>query len=152
MCTINSQKITVAFKFSQQTTIKISCHLTMYNILYKNDKLEMPILVKIVNPIEKCQTTDYISLLASYQCQTTVQNFAYQYVTQFYPYKFSLENTIYYQINRKTLINSNLQQVYYFSQLERVNTKPTKLESQFYEFSSSRYLFYKFTNIQKAFI
>ena len=32
----------------------------MYNILYKNDKLAGPILVKIVNPIEKCQTIDYI--------------------------------------------------------------------------------------------
>ena len=111
MCIINSQNITVASKYYQQTTVKVSCHVIMYNILYKNDKLEMPILVKIVNPIEKCQTTDYISFLASYQCHTTVQKFAYQYVTYFYPYKFSLENTIYYQINRKTLLQINLQQV-----------------------------------------
>ena len=66
MCIINSQKITVASKCYQKTTVKVSCHFNMYNILYKNDKLEMPILVKIVNPIEKCQTTDYIFFLASY--------------------------------------------------------------------------------------
>ena len=66
MCIINSQKITVGSECYQKTTVKVSCHLTMYNILYKNDKLAMPILVKIVNPKEKCQTTDYIFLLASY--------------------------------------------------------------------------------------
>ena len=60
MCTINSQKITVAYKCSQQTTVTVSYHFNMHNILYKNDKLARPILVKIVNPIEKCQTTDYI--------------------------------------------------------------------------------------------
>ena len=60
MCTINPQKITVAFKYSQQNTVKISYHLNMYNILYKNDKLARSVLVEIVNPIEKCQTTDYI--------------------------------------------------------------------------------------------
>ena len=60
MCIVNSQKITVWSKCSQQATVKISYHLNMYNILYKNDKLARFILVKIVNPIEKCQTTDYI--------------------------------------------------------------------------------------------
>ena len=60
MCTINSHKITVDSKCSQQTTVKFSSHITMCNILYKNDKLARPILVKIVNPIENCQTTDYI--------------------------------------------------------------------------------------------
>ena len=39
-----------------------------------------------------------------------------------------------------------------FFQLKHVNTKPTNLESQFYHFSSSRYLFYKIVNIQKALI
>ena len=114
MCTINSHKLTVDSQCSQQTTVKSSYHLDMYNILCKNDKLALPILVKIVNPIEKCQTIDYISFQASYQCHTTVQKFTYQYVTYFYPYKFSLENTIYYQINRKTLLQLNLQQVHYF--------------------------------------
>ena len=60
MCTINSHKITVASQCSQQTTVKISYHWDMYIILYKNDKLARFILVKIVNPIEKCQTTDFI--------------------------------------------------------------------------------------------
>ena len=64
MCSINSQKTTVASKCSQQTTIKISYHLNMYNILYKNDNLVRFILVKIVNPIEKYQTIDYIFFLA----------------------------------------------------------------------------------------
>ena len=66
MCTINSHKITVVSKSSQKTTVKILYHLNMYNILYKNDKLARPIFMKIVNPIEKCQTTDYIFFLASY--------------------------------------------------------------------------------------
>ena len=65
MCTINSQKIIVASKCSQKTTVKISYHLTMYNILNKNDKLAKSILVKIVNPIEKCQAIDSIFFLAS---------------------------------------------------------------------------------------
>ena len=60
MYTINSQKITVASKCSQQTTVKISYHLNMYNILYKNDRQSRSILMKIDNPIEKCQTTDYV--------------------------------------------------------------------------------------------
>ena len=80
MCTINSHNITVASKCHQQTNVKFSSHLTMYNILNKNDKLPRPILVKIVNPIEKCQTIDYIFFLASSQCHTTIQKFAWQYV------------------------------------------------------------------------
>ena len=60
MCTINSHKITVASQCSQQTIVQSSYHLHMYNILCKNNKLASPILVKIVNPIEKCQTTDYM--------------------------------------------------------------------------------------------
>ena len=74
MCTINSQKITVASKCSQQTAVKISYHLNMHNILYKNDKLARSILVKIVNPIKKFQRIDYIFFLDSYQCHTTIQN------------------------------------------------------------------------------
>ena len=65
MYIINSQKITVGSECYQKTTVKVSCHLTMYNILYKNDKLARSILEKIVNPIEKCQATDYIFFLAS---------------------------------------------------------------------------------------
>ena len=61
----------------------------MYNILYKNDKLARFILVKIVNPIEKCQKTYIIFFLASSECHNTVQKFAWQYVTYFYPYNFS---------------------------------------------------------------
>ena len=88
MCTINSHNIIVASNCSQQATIKISYHLNMYNILYKNDKLAKSVLVKIVNPIEKCQTTDYIFFLASYQCHNTVQKSAWPYVTYFSLYKF----------------------------------------------------------------
>ena len=36
----------------------------MYNILCKNDKLARVILVKMENPIEKCQATGYIIFLA----------------------------------------------------------------------------------------
>ena len=74
MCTINSHKIKVASQCSQQSTMKFSYHLHMYNILYKNDKLARVISAKIVNPIEKRQTIDSIFLLASYQCHTTIQN------------------------------------------------------------------------------
>ena len=88
MCIINSQKITVAYKCYQQTTVKVSCHFTKYNILYKNNKLARSILVKIVNHTEKCQTTDYIFFLASYQCHTNKQKFAQQYVTYFIPIFF----------------------------------------------------------------
>ena len=52
MCTINSHKIIIASQCSQQTTVKISYHLDMYNIICKNDKLARSILVKIVNPIK----------------------------------------------------------------------------------------------------
>ena len=62
MCIINSQKIIVAYKFPQYTTVKVSYHFNMYNLLYKNDKPARSILAKIVNHIEKCQTTDYIFL------------------------------------------------------------------------------------------
>ena len=58
MCTINSQKNIVASKFSQLATVQISYHLNMCSILYKKDNLASFILVKIVNPIEKCQTID----------------------------------------------------------------------------------------------
>ena len=88
MCTINSQKSTVASKCYEETTVEISNHLNMYTILYKNDKLARFILVKIVNPIEKFETRDYIFFLASSKCYTTVQKFAWPYVTYFYPYKF----------------------------------------------------------------
>ena len=148
MCIINSYKVTVASKCSHQTTVKISYYLDMYNILCKNDKLARVILAKIVNPIEKCQTTDYIFFLAPYYCTKICISICYIFLSL----QFSLENTIYYQINRKTLLQSSLQQVYYFSQLGHVNIRPTKLESQFYEFSNSRYLIYKFTYIQKVLI
>ena len=52
MCTVNSHKITVASKCSQQTTVNVSYHLDMYNIPLKNDKLARFIFVKIVKPIE----------------------------------------------------------------------------------------------------
>ena len=59
-----------------------------YSHLYKNDKLQRLILAKIVNPIEKCQTTDLIFFLASQKLINTVQKFAWQYFTYFYPYEF----------------------------------------------------------------
>ena len=59
MCIINSHKFTVPYQCYQKTTVKVSCHLTKYNILYKNDKLARPILMEIVNPIEKYQTINY---------------------------------------------------------------------------------------------
>ena len=62
MCIINSQKITLTSKCYHKTTVKVSYHFNMYNLLYKNDKPARSILAKIVNPIEKCQTTDYIFL------------------------------------------------------------------------------------------
>ena len=43
--------------------MKISYQLDMYDILCENDKLASVILVKIVNPIEECQTTDDIFFL-----------------------------------------------------------------------------------------
>ena len=91
MCTINSHKITVTSQCSQQATVKISYHLDMYNILCKNDKLARSILVKIVIPIEKCQTTDYIFFLASYQCQTTVQKFNSNILHIFIPIFFLIK-------------------------------------------------------------
>ena len=54
----------------------------------KNDKLARFILVKIVIPIEMCQTIDFIFFLASLKSINTVQKFAWQYVTYFYPYEF----------------------------------------------------------------
>ena len=48
----------------------------------------MFILAKIVYPIEKCQATDFIVFLASLKPINTLQKFAWQYVTYFYPYEF----------------------------------------------------------------
>ena len=44
--------------------------------------------MKIVIPIEMCQTIDFIFFLASLKPINTVQKFAWQYVIYFYPYKF----------------------------------------------------------------
>ena len=49
----------------------------------------MLILAKIVSPSEKCQTIDFLFFLAFLKPINTVQNFAWQYVTYFYPYEFS---------------------------------------------------------------
>ena len=48
----------------------------------------MFILAKIVYPIEKCQATDFIVFLASLKPINTLQKFAWQYVTYFYPNEF----------------------------------------------------------------
>jgi hypothetical protein len=37
-CTINSTKITVAYIFSQKSTVQVSSHLNMYINLYKKYK------------------------------------------------------------------------------------------------------------------
>ena len=84
----NSQKITMSSKCSQQTTVEISYHWNMYNILYKNDNLARFNLVKIVKPIEKCQTTDFIFFLASSQCHNTVQNLHGNMLLIFFPIIF----------------------------------------------------------------
>ena len=65
MCTVNSQKITVTSKCYQQTTVKVSCHFTKQNILYKNDKAQRLKISKIENPSEKCQAIDFLFFLAS---------------------------------------------------------------------------------------
>ena len=44
--------------------------------------------MKIVNPTQKCQTTDFIFFLASLKPINTLQKFAWQYVTYFYAYEF----------------------------------------------------------------
>ena len=64
---------------------------------------------------------------------------------------FSLETSNYLRLNRKTLL-ACLLQFQYFSQLEHVNTRPTKLESHFQHFSSSSYAFYKIETNLKALI
>ena len=50
----------------------------------------------------------------------------------------------------KTIFQVCLLQVQYFSQLDYVNTRPTKLESYFQHFPSSSYAFYKIETILKA--
>ena len=72
----------------QKSTVQISCQLDKYSPLLKNDKLLRFILAKIVLPIEKCQATDFIFLLASLRPINTVQKFAWQYVTYFYSHGF----------------------------------------------------------------
>ena len=68
--------------------MQISCQLDKYSPLYKNDKLLRFILAKIVQPIENCQATNFIFLLASLKLINTLQKFAWQYDTYFYPYEF----------------------------------------------------------------
>jgi hypothetical protein len=40
-CTINSTKITVAYIYSQYSTVQISLHLNMYSNLYRKYKMLM---------------------------------------------------------------------------------------------------------------
>ena len=70
----------------------------------------------------------------------------------FLPHLFSLETSNYLRLNRKTIYQVYLLQVQYFSQLEHVNTRSSKLESQFYHFPSSSYAFYNIENNLKALI
>ena len=68
----------------------------------------------------------------------------------FLPQLFSLETSNYLRLNRKTIYQVCLLQVQYFSQLDHVNTKLTKLKSQFQHLSSSSYAFKKIETILKA--
>ena len=68
----------------------------------------------------------------------------------FLPQLFSLETSNYLRLNRKTIFQVYLLQVQYFSQLQHANTRPTKLESQFQQFPSSSYAFYKIETNLKA--
>ena len=61
----------------------------------------------------------------------------------FLPHLFSLETSNYLRLNRNTIFQACLLQVQYFSQLQHVNTRSTKLESHFCHFSSSIQAFYK---------
>ena len=70
----------------------------------------------------------------------------------FLPHLFSLETSNYLRLNRKTIFQVCRLQVQHFSQLEHVNTRSAKLESQFYHFLSSSYAFYKIENNLKALI
>ena len=70
----------------------------------------------------------------------------------FLPHLFSLETSNYLRLNRKIIFQVCLLQVQYFSQLYYVNTRLTKLESQFYQFPSSSYACYKIENNLKALI
>ena len=71
-CTINSDKIIVAYLCSKKSTAQISCHLYKYSHFYKNDKLHRLILAKIVQSSEKCQTIDLIFFLHASQYHNTM--------------------------------------------------------------------------------
>ena len=47
-CTINSEKILLAYLCPQKLTVQILCHFNKYSNLYKKDKLHRLILAKIV--------------------------------------------------------------------------------------------------------
>ena len=70
----------------------------------------------------------------------------------FLPHLFSLETSNYLRLNRTTIFQVCLLQVQYFFYLDHVNTRPEKLESQFYHSSSSSYAFYKIETNLKALI
>ena len=61
----------------------------------------------------------------------------------FLPQLISLESSNELRLNRKIILQVCLLQVQYFSQLEHVNPRPAKLESQFYQLPSSSYVIYK---------
>ena len=71
---------------------------------------------------------------------------------EFLPYLFSLETSNYLGLNRKTIFQACLLQFQYVSQLEHINTRSAKFESQFYHFPSSSYAFYKIETNLKALI
>ena len=70
----------------------------------------------------------------------------------FFPHLFSLETSNYLRLNRKIIFQVCLLQVQYCSQLEHVNTRSEKLESQFYHLPSSSYAIYKIETILKTLI
>ena len=70
----------------------------------------------------------------------------------FLPHLFSLETSNHLRLNRKTIFQVYLLLVQYFSQLQQVNTRSAKLESQFCHFPSSSYVFYKIENKLKVLV
>ena len=121
-CSINS-KITAAYTYSQESTVKISCHLNKYNNLYKNDKLQGLQQFKYVQHGEKCQATN---LLFSYSPHNTI---------------ILWELIHAHRLHKSTTINFTRNQ--HLIKLQHVKTRPTKLESYFKHLPNSSYAFYK---------
>ena len=151
MCIVNSQKITVASKCFQQANVKISYHQDMCSISTKITSQQglkqhkQEILLKCFK-----QQNSYFSQLhpsAIILCKNLHGNM----LLIFIPIIFLRKHHLLID-KQKDPTQSSLLQVYYFFQLEHVNTRSTKLESHFYRFPSSSYAFYKIETILKALI